>query len=469
MTKFTSLALVILLLFSCGKGPETLTITSDPLSPVQFSADSQAVTETQFRQLRLGETAAIETLDPLFAGNTSELRILSLIYDGLVRIGDDGNPAPALARHWQVNADSTLFTFTLRNTTFHKSSVFGGNATRRVQAEDVKFAFERMASVLVPGLAYSKFGEIKGFENYYNEQHLIKNPSKRAIKNIAGIQVQNDSTIVFQLLGSSPQFLHKLAHPLASIYPRESVTGAPPLQLAIGTGPFYLIGIENDAIMLGVNGDYYGEKPALNRLDVYSAMQERNLFQMFIRNELDILMEPSISLLQNISDTAGALTASYNKTFDLINTGLHNSNYFYFNPRSRFGANISELFARAAQDIFWNADFVQNVKVREIESAVNAGSEKQLVFSHTDHPSELYMINQFAQWSTTQGHPAALHPSFAISANITLSTRPFPGGVPVFGWETPVHYLTHPGIHGITLNHEPWNIDLAQIEFNGGM
>lgn len=468
MTKFTSLALLTFMVVSCGKGPETLTITSDPLSPVQLSSDSQAVAEAEFRQLRLGEAAAIESLDPLFAGNSSELRMLSLIYDGLVRIGDDGNPAPALASHWQVNADSTVFTFTLRNTTFHASPIFGGNSTRKVQASDVKFVFERMASILVPGLAYSKFEEIKGFEDYFNEQHLIKNPAKRAIKSISGIQIQNDSTVVFQLSRPSPQFLHKLAHPIASIYPQESATGTPPIQVGTGTGPFYLIGNENNAFVLGVNGDYYGEKPSLNRLDVYSAT-ERNLFQMFMRDELDILMEPSISLLQSISDTAGTLTASYNKAFELINTGLHNSNYFYFNPRSSFGANISELFARARQDVFWNADFVQNVRVFEIESPSNSNSEKQLVFAHSTHPSELYMINQFAHWSTTQGYPAALHPSFAISANITLSTRLFPGGIPVFSWETPVHYLAHPGFGGIKLNHEPWNIDLSEIEINGGL
>src|SRR5689334_9025158 len=65
-----------------------------------------------------GLTAAPQQLDPLVsdvASDSTAVDMQALLFDGLMSIGADGLPEPALAQSVEVNDAGTVYTFTLRS------------------------------------------------------------------------------------------------------------------------------------------------------------------------------------------------------------------------------------------------------------------------------------------------------------------------------------------------------------------
>lgn len=467
MNKLLSLVCITLLIVSCGKNLETVTVQSNPLEPVEFEADSAVSKgDDTFRQITIGETGLIESLDPLFADNSSELRIINLLYDGLISIDRNGEVTPAIAVRWDVNEDSTRYIFHLRpEIQFHDSQVFSGGVGRQLTAQDVQFVFERMASSAVPNTAATFFKEIRGFSEYHHEQTYIKNPAKRVLESISGINVTNDSTLTIYLEKNSPDFLKKLAHPMASVYARESTTEAmPPIHEAAGTGPFYFIKKENDRFILGINDRYYLKSPDIDRLDILFGLSEKDMFQQFARNEIDVIMEPGPALLTTVADSSGNLSTSYNGAFNLTDTGVLNEFHFFYNPTSEAG-NISDLLQDLDIDSFRKVNGVTDVNLTlPKEDSPSTDSLSSVTFAHTTHPVETYMINQFAQQATAHGVNVILNPSYSVTENVQFSTKPFAGAQSVLKWNSKVYYLSQKGISGIEIIHKPWNLDLTNIQ-----
>ena len=90
---FACLALIIIAV-SC-KQPETITIDADPVSSPNTDATPEDTTtapkSADFMQLNMGELHPINSLDPLFAKNTSTMRALQLIYEGLIKYNEEGD------------------------------------------------------------------------------------------------------------------------------------------------------------------------------------------------------------------------------------------------------------------------------------------------------------------------------------------------------------------------------------------
>jgi peptide/nickel transport system substrate-binding protein len=108
-----------------------------------------AAAETPKSALVLGHLAELETLDPAQATTISDFRILSSIYEGLVRFKSGTlEVEPALAQSWTISPDGKTYTFKLRDdVVFHDGTKFDANA--------VKFNLDR---VLVKGAPYSDTG-----------------------------------------------------------------------------------------------------------------------------------------------------------------------------------------------------------------------------------------------------------------------------------------------------------------------
>lgn len=469
MKNLLLLTFLVSLLFSCGKGPETVTVTSDPLEPTQrtdtTSDFSGADNEEEFRHLRIAELSAIESLDPLFAESNSELRVINLVFDGLARLDESGNPEPALAKDWEVNRDSTRYTFHLRtDISFHNVDAFSGRRGRGFNASDVRFVFERMASSNVPSYASEIFNDIRGFNSYHSEQLYVKNPDKRALDTISGIDVQNDSTIVFTLKESTSDFLKKLTHPIASVYARESSESVNPIQKPAGTGAFYLVAQEDDRHIFGVNKNYHGEIPSLHRLDVISDVAEENLLQMLSNRDIDILIELNPSTFSETIDSAGNLVGEFSTNFKLEQPQLNSTYSLYFNEESGQEEAVSEIFSTLEFDEIIDNQMLGKLSFHQVDTA-NTGdvNNGQLVFSQTEHPAEVYLINRLLEQVTAQGYTASMHPSYAITEEITFSTRNFPNTTEILSWDFPLYILMRDTISNIEVNHQPWNLSLTNI------
>ncbi len=62
-----------------------------------------------------GMTGAPARINPLFAGqNAVDETLVALVFAGLTRLDDHGQPFPDLAETWDVSPDGRSYTFTLR-------------------------------------------------------------------------------------------------------------------------------------------------------------------------------------------------------------------------------------------------------------------------------------------------------------------------------------------------------------------
>ncbi len=333
---FLLLAAILMLFASC-KQPETIVVTESPRTGTRTDTAAQqspAPGTATFRQLNIGEINRIPSMDPLFADNTSAMRTLQLVYEGLVRYNQNGGIEPGLAKSWTVNSDSLSYRFNLRTDAFyHDSDVFSTGTGRKMVAGDVRFVFERMAKLTVPKEAARLFMGIRDFESYYREQHYVLNPADRQLKSVSGIQTPNDSTVVFNLREKDPNFLQKLASPYALIYPKEAARdGGPGSFAAVGTGPFTLSRQRGDSVFVfGRNQDYYIDgQPKLNRVDVIVKQNESHLFRDLASGQIHFIPELGPQTAEGILNENGELEVSYRNRFELGLPGgssLHTLHY----------------------------------------------------------------------------------------------------------------------------------------------
>ncbi|MDX1639641.1 MAG: ABC transporter substrate-binding protein [Balneolaceae bacterium] len=342
---------VAIVLGGCASQPETIVINDTPKSPgpsAQPADTAKAEDEisAEFKQMVVGEIHPITTLDPLFADNNSAKRTLQLLYEGLVRYDSSGEITPAIAKRWQVTGDSLTYVFTLRDNLFyHDDNIFSSGVGRKLVARDVKFAFERMAENSVPAHAAELFMDIDGFEPYFNEQRNILNPAFRELEGVSGIQVTSDTTVVFNLAQQDRNFLHKLASPYASIYPREAVTENPGNFAGVGSGPFELSQQVGDSVYIFAKYDDYNpgtKPPVLDRIDVIVEENESNMLKSMGAGDIHVIPEMGPEMIDNMLTDEGTLSPAYISNYTLRFPGGSTVYTLLHNPESGIPAGYLE-------------------------------------------------------------------------------------------------------------------------------
>jgi peptide/nickel transport system substrate-binding protein len=208
------------------------------------SAEPEAATAPESTEPKQGgELKALLEADaaagydpPLFTSRTQWI-IGSVIFDGLTEIAPDGTILPGLAESWEVSDDQLTYTFNLREgVKFHNG--------REMTAEDVKYSLER----------------IKDPET--------KSPRARNYASVESIEAPDASTVVIQLTEPFAPLLATLAHPTASVLPREEVENGEFAQNPVGTGPFQWVEWARDErIVVEANRDYWKpDRPWLDRI-----------------------------------------------------------------------------------------------------------------------------------------------------------------------------------------------------------
>lgn len=306
--------------WGCSQTSNTIVIDEDPDSTRSDTTETQADGEEDFQQLAIGELHPITTFDPLFADNSSTMRTLQMIYEGLVRYDEQGEIVSGMAEDWEVNNDSTEYTFELRNSIYyHDNDAFTDGVGRRMVSEDIRYIFERMADLSVPDQAARLFMNIEGFQPYFRERQQLKNPNQWNLDTIAGIETPDDTTVRFSLKKPDPHFLHKLATPYALIYPREAVQSSPSSFHPIGTGPFIVSQVERPSrIILSQSEDYYNQQNInLNRIEVLIEPDESETFRAFAGGELELLPELGPELVEGVLNQQGDLQTGYQDDYQL--------------------------------------------------------------------------------------------------------------------------------------------------------
>ncbi|HUK10772.1 MAG TPA: ABC transporter substrate-binding protein [Stellaceae bacterium] len=200
---------------------------------------SLAGTAVAATELRVGVGSEVASLDPHFYNLNPNVEIDDHIYDYLVSFDARGGLVPGLATQWKA-LDDTTWEFTLRKgVKFHDGSPF--------TAADVVFTFARAKKPTDSPDSYSR--------------HFVR---------ITEVTTPDDFTVRVKTDGPFPNLVRELAqiaiisHKVGlDVTLKDFDSG----KAAIGTGPYKLVEwVPGDRLVLARNEDYWGEKPAWDRV-----------------------------------------------------------------------------------------------------------------------------------------------------------------------------------------------------------
>ena len=241
-------------------------------------------------QLRFALRASDIALDPLAVSSISRVEVMSNIFEGLVRFGERAEIRPAIAERWEISPDGSVYTFYLRESArFHNG--------RRVRAEDVKYSFERQMRLNEDAAAWA-FRPIVGAEEFISGES----------ESVSGIRVVGEQVVRIKLAQPMPFFLSTLCIDYAYIVPREEVE-RPGLDFGsrpVGSGPFKIVEpLSSNEARLERFEDYWNaELPYVDRLTVSFGSSADEIYEAFLRGELDYISDLPLTYLTELKERA---------------------------------------------------------------------------------------------------------------------------------------------------------------------
>jgi oligopeptide transport system substrate-binding protein len=233
--------------------------------------------------LNLGDDGPM-TLDPALTAESLSGMYIFQIFSGLVRLDDNLQIAPDIARSWDKSTDGTKFTFHLRqDVKFHDG--------KHLKAADFKYSWER---ALTPAIGSLTAG------TYLNDIAGAADMLSGKATQLSGVKVVDDYTLEVNIDAPKAYFLDKMAFPTAFVVDRTNVqSGNSWWQKPNGTGPFKLKQWQKDQLLvLQRNDNFYGEKALLSEVD----------FHPLAGNNVQTYQEGSIDVAPVTADYMGLVT-----------------------------------------------------------------------------------------------------------------------------------------------------------------
>ena len=263
------------------------------------------------------EPQGLSTLDPAMAGISAPIEVGGHIFNELVELDSTLNIVPCLAKSWTVDNNGTEWTFTIRtDVSFHRDACFGSMSKKRfLQAQDVKYSFERICDVRTKTSGFWIFRDRVLGATEYQESTKTDKP----LSGVEGFRVLNDSMIAIKLIKPFAPFLSLLTMPYCRIVPQEAIQhyGEAFGQHPIGTGPFAFNKWDMDIQLdLKRNPDYFrfdekGKRlPYLDKVTVQFIKDSKTEFVEFEQGKLDAILSVDPMFLPKIINE-GKQTSEY--------------------------------------------------------------------------------------------------------------------------------------------------------------
>ncbi|MDA8993920.1 ABC transporter substrate-binding protein [Schleiferiaceae bacterium] len=254
---------------------------------------------------RYNESAGIPSLDPAFAKEKSSIWVVQQLYEGLVALDSGNDIVPALAMNWQVDSSATIYTFELRETSFHNG--------KTLEAEDVVYSLNRL------------------------KDPKVASPGSWVVGDIAKIQTLNASSVKIILRQPNASFLSLLAMPFCSIIPKDAETlNTTPL----GTGPFkFHVWHYGEKMVLHKNERYWRfdsagiQLPYLDGISISFLTDQQSAFLEYLRGNFDVLPNLDPSFKDDLLTKQGRLQDRYRTEHTLVRSPFLNTEYLVFNAK----------------------------------------------------------------------------------------------------------------------------------------
>jgi len=283
------------------------------ISFLSCSKDSFVNNDNVFRY---NEHSNISSLDPAFASTLRNIWPVNQLFNGLVQLDDSLNIKPDLSESWKISKDGMTYLFKIKkNTSFHKSIVFGKDSIRNVNAFDFEYSFNRLKD---PKLA---------------------SPGAWVLNNVENFKASNDSVFSIKLKSPFAAFLGILSMKYCSVVPKEAVDyykskfGKNP----IGTGPFkFKKWEENIKLVLRKNNLYFEKDskgirlPYLEAISITFLPDKKSEFMEFAQNKIDFINSIDSSFKDQLLNVNGDLKEEYLKSINLLTGPYLNTEYIGF-------------------------------------------------------------------------------------------------------------------------------------------
>jgi len=240
--------------------------------------------------LRFALRASQVALDPASVTSLSRNDVMSNVFEGLVQFGERAEIRSAVAERWDISPDGRIYTFYLRESArFHNG--------RRVRAEDVKYSFERQMRQNEDAAAWA-FRPLVGAELFMSGE----------ADTVAGIEVVSEQAVKLELNSPVAFFLSTLCTEYCYIVPREEVErSATNFEVQpFGSGPFRVVEpVLGKEVQLERFSNYWNaELPYVDRLTVHFGLSAEEIFEMFLRGELDYVSDLPLTDLTELKERA---------------------------------------------------------------------------------------------------------------------------------------------------------------------
>ncbi|MDO7885564.1 ABC transporter substrate-binding protein [Hymenobacter cheonanensis] len=328
------------------------------------------------RVFRYNQPEALTSLDPAFARNQANSWAVAQLYNGLLELDSTLQPAPALARRYQISPDGLTYTFWLRRgARFQNSEAFADSKGREVLASDFVYSFRRL---LDAGTASPGGWIFRG---------KVLEDSKGNISDTCFVAA-NDSTLRIHLKAPFIPFLSLLTMPYTYVVPHEAVAkyGKDFREHPVGTGPFqFKVWDEGNVLLYHRNPDYWRhdaqgrQLPYLDAVAISFIADRKTEFLTFLQGKLDFLSGIREGSRDLILNPDGSVRADFQGRFNLQKAPYLNTEYLGFQLDSAKLTGEQASQGRALRD----------VRVRQALSyAINRPEMLAYVLNHVGRPGE---------------------------------------------------------------------------------
>jgi peptide/nickel transport system substrate-binding protein len=219
-----------------------------------------------------GVTRVPDRINPLFAAaNQTDRDLAALIFNGLVRLGPDGMPAPDLAERWEVVGNGASYIFHLR-----QGVAWHDDPDQAFTADDVVFTFDAISD--------------PGFRG---------DPELAQLMDGVSVTARDSATVEFRLEQAYAPFL---AYLTVGILPEhllrdldaDGLFNAEFNSNPVGTGPYRLRALTADGAILESNPTYHFGPPHISTIRFRAYADDGSLVEGLRRGDIDgALLSPA--------------------------------------------------------------------------------------------------------------------------------------------------------------------------------
>jgi ABC-type transport system substrate-binding protein len=282
---------------------------------------------------RYNEHKNIGSLDPAFSKDIADIWATNQLFNGLVQMDSNLNIHPCISKYWTLSEDALTYSFSLRNDVyFHRSSLFGKDSTRVVNAQDFEYSLNRLLD------------------------KQLASPGSWVLSKVENFKALNDTLFQVKLKQPFPAFLGLLTMKYCSVVPKEVVEhyGSDFRSHPIGTGPFkFKRWEENIKLVFRKNARYFekDEKdqslPYLEAVAITFLPDKQSEFLQFAQGNIDFVSGLDASYKDEILTANGELRPTYSKDVNMIRGPYLNTEYLAFYMDTEVPEIQSELIRKA--------------------------------------------------------------------------------------------------------------------------